>query len=322
MALLKKLNTRASLNDQTGFGTNSANSGGRFYTKNGMPNRTIKGISWLERFSIYHSLLALPGWKFLSIIFSFYISVNLVFGFIYFFIGTHHLAGVIGGDSFQNFTEAFFFSAQTFTTVGYGRISPVGFMASTIAAFEAMIGLLSFAIVTGLFYGRFSKPEAFLKYSKNALMSPYKNGVAVMLRMVTYKNNVLTDVEVKATLAMKVQEDGSVNNKFFNMQLEISKLNTLTYSWTLVHPVNEQSPFYNLSKEDLLNANAEILVFVKAFDESFSNAVISRTSYHASEFVYGAKFKVMYNPSPDNNSTILNIDKIDDYDPAELPHDV
>ncbi|HEY6063474.1 MAG TPA: ion channel, partial [Chitinophagaceae bacterium] len=152
MAILKRLrNLKPEVN--TGFGTNSSSTGGRFINKDGRPNVIKKGVGLLDRYSWYHSMLGMKAGRFLFLIFVIYISINLVFAGIYYMIGIHHLAGVNSGSPLKNFTEVFFFSAQTFTTVGYGRISPVGFAASTVSTFEAFLGLLSFAIATGLFYG-------------------------------------------------------------------------------------------------------------------------------------------------------------------------
>ena len=318
MALLKRLRNLKS-DITTGFGTNSNSTGGRFVNKDGKANVIKRGVGILNRYSWYHTLLGIKRGKFLFLLFAIYIIVNLLFAGIYYIIGINHLAGVNTGSPWKNFTEVFFFSAQTFTTVGYGRISPTGFMASAISTFEAFLGLLSFAIATGLFYGRFSRPRAFLKYSGNSLIAPYKDGSAYMFRLVPFKNNNLSEVEVKVTMVITTEENGKLADKFFNLDLEISKINALALSWTIVHPITEASPFYGLTKEDIAAADIEIMIFVKAFDEVFSNSVVSRTSYVSNEIVWGAKFNMMYYPSDNKQKTIINIDKLNDFDMVPLP---
>ena len=187
MALLKRLRNLKS-EENTGFGTNSSSTGGRFINRDGKPNVIKRGVGILDRYSWYHTMLGMKRGKFLSLLFLAYISVNLFFAGIYYLIGINHLAGVNTGSSLKNFTEVFFFSAQTFTTVGYGRISPTGFMASAVSTFEAFLGLLSFAIATGLFYGRFSRPQAFIRFSDNAIIAPFKDGTAFMFRLAPYKS--------------------------------------------------------------------------------------------------------------------------------------
>jgi inward rectifier potassium channel len=257
--------------------------------------------------------------KFLLILLSIYIGVNLVFAGIYYLIGIDHLAGINSGSALKNFSEVFFFSAQTFTTVGYGRISPVGFAASTVSTFEAFLGLLGFAIATGLFYGRFSRPQAFLRFSDKALIAPFRNGTALMFRLVSYKNNALSEVEVKVTMAITTEENGKLTDQFFNLPLQLAKIDGLALSWTLVHPITEDSPFIGMSAEDIRNTDIEIMVFVKAFDTIFSNTVVSRTSYISSEIVWGAKFRMMYEPTPDKKKTVLHINQLNEIDKVEIP---
>ncbi len=318
MALFKR-STNLISDPATGFGASSRYNAGRFYNRrSGRANVVKKGVTVLERYSWYHTMLAMPIMKFLLLLFSVYIFINLIFAGIYYAIGIEHLAGVNAGSTMKSFSEVFFFSTQTFTTVGYGRISPTGFVTSAVATFEAFLGLLSFAIATGLFYGRFSRPQAFLKFSHNALISPYKEGIALMFRMSPYKNNVLSEAEVKLTIAFQIEEDGKRMNKFYPISLEIAKVNALTLSWTVVHPIDEKSPLYNLNADDMKNAKAEILVFAKAFDEVFSNTVMTRTSYIADEIIWGAKFKIMYYPNEDKTKTILDLGMLNDFDKIDL----
>jgi len=318
MAIFKrKINIQSDV--ATGFGVNSENSSGRFYDRSsGSANVVKKGVGILNRYSWYHTMLAMPRAKFLLFLLIAYILINFLFAGIYYLIGVDHLAGVHQGSVLKNFTEVFFFSAQTFTTVGYGRISPVGFAASAVSTFEAFLGLLSFALATGLFYGRFSRPRAFLSFSHNALIAPYKDGIALMFRMAPYKNNLLSEAEVKVNLAMQLEENGKMVNRFFNLDLEISKINALALSWTIVHPINEKSPLYNFNYTDMVNAKIEALVFVQAFDEVFSNTVVQRFSYITSEVVWGAKFRMMYHADEKKKATILDLDKLNDYEKIEL----
>ena len=318
MALLRKLNIKAKTEINTGFGANASDYGGRFVNKNGKPNIEIQGVPVLNRISWYHTMLSLPGWKFLFIIFSFYIIINFVFAGIYYAIGVEHLNGIKAVSELGKFGAAYFFSAQTFTTVGYGHISPDGFLTSSIAAGEALVGLLSFAIATGLFYGRFSKPKAYLKFSHNAIIAPYKDITALMLRLAPYKNTTLTDAEAKLTLGMTIEENGKMTNKFFPLELEFSKANALTLNWTIVHPITENSPLYNFTANDYANINGEIMVFIKAFDDMFSNTVVDRSSYTLKEVVVGAKFLPMYHRNSTGNKTILELEKLNSYVEADI----
>lgn len=318
MALLHKINNKAKAENNTGFGANSQNYGGRFINKNGNANIQKVGISFLEGISWYHTMLKIPRWKFFFIIILFYFIVNLFFASIYMFIGVENLRGVTSVSRIDKFGEAFFFSIQTFTTVGYGHISPSGFLASFVAAVEALSGLLSFAIATGLFYGRFSKPNAFIKFSENALIAPYKDGSALMMRLAPHKNTNLTDAEAFVTVGILIDENGVISNKFYNLPLEMNKINSLTLSWTLVHPIDEESPLFNLNQSYYRDTSGEILVFIKTFDDMYSSTVAKRTSYKFDEVVYGAKFTSMYSKNESNTKTVLHLENLNSFIKVKL----
>jgi inward rectifier potassium channel len=318
MKFLKKINSKAKSDSNTGFGTNASNYGGRFITKNGNANVKKSGVGFFEGISWYHTMVNIPRWKFMVIIVVFYFFVNFLFAGLYYAVGVENLNGITAVTPLDKFGQAFFFSVQTFTTVGYGHVSPTGFLTSFVAAVEALFGLLSFAIATGLFYGRFSKPKAHIKFSENALIAPYKDGTALMMRLSPFKNTNLTDAEVKVTLGMKLEEKEGLTNKFYSLDLELSKINALNLSWTLVHPITENSPLYNLSKEDFATIEGEILVFLKVFDDMFSTTVVRRSSYSFDEIVYGAKFLPMFSRSGNQNKTILHIEKLNLYEKIKL----
>jgi inward rectifier potassium channel len=318
MARMDKINSRAKPEINTGFGINANNYGGRFINKNGRANIEKKGIGFLEKISWYHTMLLLPRWKFFLIIVLFYVCINLIFATIYLLIGVQSLGEIPSPSTLTNFAESFFFSTQTFTTVGYGRISPIGFLSSSVAAFEALLGLLSFALATGLLYGRFSKPVAYVRFSHNALIAPYKETNALMFRLVPFKNTNLVDAVVSVTLGMTLEENGVKLNRFYQLDLEFSTVNALTLSWTVVHPITEKSPFYNFTKKDFENMTGEVVVSVRAFDDMFSNIVVARTSYVFGEIYYGGKFEPMFERDNSGEKTVIYIDKLNSFKPTDL----
>ncbi|MEO5967409.1 MAG: transporter [Ferruginibacter sp.] len=313
-----KINPKSQADTNTGFGLNSSDYGGRFINKDGRPNIEKKGIGYFEKISWYHVFLDMSRLKFISTIVFFYIAINLLFALIYFLLGAEEFGVSSNSSNFKIFTEAFFFSSQAFTVGGYGRVDAGNLLINAFCAFESFLGLLSLAVVTGLLYGRFSRPKAYIKFSKNALVSPFRNGKALMLRFAPYKNTLLTDAQAKLSLGLVIEENGKKVNRFYDLELEYDLINSLTLSWTIVHPINESSPFYNFTQQDFKNTKGEVIVYVKAFDDMFSNTVISKTSYTFNEIIIGAKFLPMYYKSPHKNKTILRLDKLNLFEEISL----
>ncbi|PQA91366.1 inward rectifier potassium channel [Chryseobacterium piscicola] len=302
--------------ENSGFGSRAS---GRFINKDGLPNVRRKGVNVFNRLSWYHTMLNLSSFRFITYLVIMYILINLIFAFIYYLIGVEHLTGIDKSDPMNEFIDVFFFSSQTFTTVGYGRIAPIGFAASLVATFEAFLGLLTFAIATGLFYGRFSRPRAYLRFSDIAVIAPFQEATALMFRLAPYKNNALTDADVTLSTAIEINEEGTTKSNFYRLETQLSKINTLALNWTVVHKIDENSPFFGFLADDFKNTNIEIIVHVRAFDEVFSNTVVQRSSYVSQEIIYGAKFSPMYYPDQEKDSTVLDLDKINEYQKVELP---
>lgn len=319
MALTRRQNLLKDNND-TGFGGNPDNYGGRFVNRDGSYNVRKEGIPFYQRFSLFHSMLNMPSWKFFGALFTFYLTVNFIFGCIYYFIGNGQFVGVQATTRWQFFKEMFFFSTETFTTVGYGRVNPIGDRANSVAAVESMLGFLSFAIATGLLYGRFSKPKAFLLFSKNALISPYRDESALMFRFATYKDHhTMTNVDIKVNAAMLIEENGKTTYKFYDLNLERNHVESLPMNWTVVHPLTSDSPIYDYTREDMKKADLEIYVSVRAFDDVYSNIVQQRTSYTYEEILFGRKFVQMYRESDDGKTTIVELHRIHEHKEVMFP---
>ena len=319
MALTGRQNLLKDNND-TGFGGNPDNYGGRFVNRDGTFNVRKEGVPFYQRFSLYHTMLNMPSWKFFGTLFTFYLTVNFIFGIVYYFVGPREFVGVVGTTQWQYFKEMFFFSTETYTTVGYGRVNPIGDTANSIAAIESMLGFLSFAIATGLLYGRFSKPKAFLLFSKDALISPYRDGSALMFRFATYKDHhTLTNVDIKVNAAMLVEENGKTTYKFYDLNLERNHVESLPMNWTVVHPLTSDSPLYEYTREDMKKADLEIYVSIRAFDDVYSNVVQQRTSYTYDEILFGRKFVQMYRESDDGKTTIVELQRLHEHKEVMFP---
>lgn len=301
-------------NNDTGFGNNANNYGGRFINKDGSFNLKKEGLSVWHRVSIFHTMLNMPRWKFAAAILIFYFAANLLYASIYWIIGIEQFTGIRDGNLLQRFKELYFFSTETFTTVGYGRVNPVGDAANFVASIEAMTGFLSFAIATGLIYGRFAKPKAYLAFSDLMLVSPYHDGKGLMFRFISYKqNHNLTNVEVRVNLSLLEQENGKLSYAFYDLPLERSRVDSLPMNFTVVHPLDEKSPLQNFTREDMKAADVEIYVLVRAFDDVYSATVLQRTSYTYDEIKFNAKFVQMYRESEDKRTTILEMHKLNTF---------
>lgn len=315
MASEMKIDPKLKTNNDTGFGTNAANYGGRFINRDGTFNLRKEGVSLVNRLSIFHFMLTLPRWKFIAFLVISYFAINLVYCGIYLLIGLDELQGLIATTPWGKFKEAFFFSTETFTTVGYGRVNPVGGWANLVAAIESMSGFLSFALATGLIFGRFARPRAYLLFSDFALVSPYKGGKALMFRFAPYKDNhTLTDVQIRVNIGLKVlQDDLTEEYRYYDLNLERNKVESLPMNWTVVHPMDENSPLKDFSYKDMAAADVEIYVLIRGFDDVYSNFVQQRTSYTYQEIKFNGKFVPMYRESEDGKTTILELQKLNEY---------
>lgn len=296
---------------ELGFGT-SGSASFRLLNADGSFNLRRSGLPWYRRIHIYHTLLGMRWSSFFALLFSIYLIANVFFALIYLAIGVETLTSVQPGSLSNNFFEAFFFSTQSLTTVGYGRIAPIGFLTSAVAAIESMIGILLLALMTGLLYGRFSKPDARIIFSSKALIAPYKNINAFEFRIVNQRSNQLLEVEVQLLLAINKEFNGRVNRTYNPLKLETGKINFFPLPWTIVHPIDGDSPLINLNENELRQGDAEFIIMVKAFDDTFCQNVYKRYSYKYSDMVWGAKFEINFGTDPDG-VTHLHLDRFHHY---------
>jgi len=297
---------------ELGFGSKNYQKEVRFLNRDGSVNVKRTGLKGLANLDVYHWLITTSWLNLILVILLGYIVTNTIFAAIYFSLGAEHFGGINGAEGNSKFLELFFFSAQTLTTVGYGHIYPNATSVSTVAAIESMLGLLGFAVATGILYGRFSRPKAALLYSDHVLIAPYKEITGLMFRFANMKQNELIEVETSVILSYSDPETN--RREFERLNLEISKINFLTLSWTIVHPINEESPIYKVDKAELMKRDAELIISVKAINDTYSQTVYSRMSYKAYEIVENAKFVPIKQEVNKNGTVSINLTDIHLFD--------
>jgi len=297
---------------ELGFGTKNYKRSERFINRDGSINVKRTGLGGLNNLDVYHWLISIRQNTFILVIIAWYIAINLFFATVYYLIGPDHFGGIDATSPFLKFMALFFFSAQTITTLGYGHIYPIGNGASIAAAVESLLGLLSFAIATGVLFGRFSRPRAEILYSKNILIAPYDDITGLMFRISNKMQYELMEAEASVTMTLNNPETN--RREFLNLALEINHIDYLALTWTIVHPIDENSPIYGLTAKDLEERDAEVLVLVKAINDTFSQTVYSRYSYKWDDIVEKARFKPL-NQEPDHRGKLrISITDIHIYD--------
>ena len=314
--MIKKKKPQTNNNEfqDLGFGARVAEQRQRLINRDGSFNVERIGQGFLEKLSPYHFLISISWWKFNSLVLLAYLIVNLIFAGVYLAFGTKGISAA-HTDIFHDFLNSFFFSLQTFTTVGYGRLNPTSDIESLIAGFESLCGLMGFALATGLLYGRFSRPNAKIIYSKNAIIAPYRGITGFEFRIANARENQLIEADVQVMLSMKDKDTSK--RVFHNLALERKQVMFFSLTWTVVHPIDEESPLYGMSAQDIAESDAEFLILFKAFDDTFSMIVHSRSSYKFSEVIWGAKFKSVYVDSSTGISTV-DMELIHSIEKAEI----
>ncbi len=301
----------------TGFGDNPETENWTIFDKDGSPNVKLKGMTARDRFSLYHHLLNISWLKFFSFILLYYVIVNFAFAGLYYMLSEMGDTITYTG-TLPKFWDCFFFSTHTLTTVGYGNIHPVGFWTNCVASFEMFLGLLNIAIWSGLMYGKFSKPVAFVKFSSNLLVNLDENGEAseIMFRLAPHKSEVVfSDAHVDLMIMVRQNIDGVQRYRFYPIQPELADIKSLALNWTIVHKIDGDSPLQNFKQKQFLDENYQLLIYFSAYDEYYANYVKKRQIYDATNVQFNKIYETMYYSEADY--TTLNLNKLNNTRPKE-----
>ncbi len=300
--------------DDLGFGTRITGERDRLIDKDG--NFNVERVG-LKTWSPYQDLVEMSWSRFFKLVMAFFVGVNALFALLIDAIGVDCLTGMKPGTWLENYADAWFFSVQTFTTVGYGGMSPSCISTNFVAALIALVGLMSAALATGLLFARFAKPTSQLVFSKNAIIAPFQDGTSFQFRIANARNSRLINLNAKLTMSwVDTNPDGSKQRRFARLNLEREKVVMLPLNWNVVHPIDEESPLWQRTPEDVKEMNVEVIILIEAFDETFSQTIFANGSYCDEEFLWNVKWKPMYHPDPaGSGKTILDMAAIDEVIP-------
>ena len=301
-----------------GFGSIvSGQSRQRLLNSDGSFNVRRSGLPFLSSLNLFHFFLEMKWRTFLSLLLAIYFVSNVVFGLAYAAFGETALVDTSADPTQSLFVRGFFFSVQTFATIGYGTIHPVGIVPNLLVTVESYYSLLVNALITGLVFARFARPTARLIYSDIAVVAPYRDITGLMFRLVNGRHNQLIEVTAQVMFSRLVVENGRPVRRFDLLELERRKVSFFPLAWTVVHPITPDSPLAGLTHEDLVQADAEILILMSAIDETFAQVVHTRTSYKPSQIRFGHKFASIYREVPEGEPISIDVRRLSSVERAE-----
>lgn len=290
----------------------------RLLNRDGTFNVRREGLGWFRSLSAYQALVEGSWSRFFAVAVAAYLAVNALFATGYALLGPDALAGFTA-DSFEGrWVESFFFSVQTVATVGYGAITPASTAANLLVTAEALVGLLGFGLAAGLIFARFARPKTLVLFSEKAVIAPYRGGRAFEFRIVNGRKSQIAQLEARVVLVLRPYEGAA--RRFHPLALERRRVSFFPLSWTIVHPIDDDSPLRDLGPRDLEEQEAEFLVLLSGFDESFSQTVHVRSSYTADEVVFGARFRDIFDHDDDEEDVLgIDVTRLSAVDRVHLP---
>ena len=297
-----------------GFGSIvSRDSRQRLLNRDGSFNVLRLGLGFLEEFAPYHFLLTVSWSGFLATVVATYVLINVAFAAAYLACGVGALAGSDPSAFGGPFARAFFFSVETFATIGYGQIQPIGEAANLVVTIEALVGLMYQALATGLLFARFTRPTAAVIFSRAAIVAPYNDGQALMFRIVNRRRNEIIQLEAQVLFtAMMPDGRGGTIRRYIPLALERNKVVFFPLSWTVVHPIDGASPLAGITRESMAQAQGEILVLLSGTDQTLEQTVHARSSYRADEITWGARFRSMFLADDAGARVAVDISRVHD----------
>jgi inward rectifier potassium channel len=235
---------------------------------------------------LYHVLLTASWPRLVLIVAACYVVGNSLFA-----LGYLLDPGGIDHARAGSFGDAFFFSIQTMATIGYGQMVTHSLFANVLVMIEALVGVLGFALMTGLIFAKFSRPSARVLFSRVAVITQQDGIPSLLFRMANARGNQIVEAQIHLVLARdEITPEGEPFRRLHDLELTRRPHALFTMTWTAIHPITAQSPLVGATPASLAAADTEIIVSLIGLDETFAQTVHARYSYTTRDIVWEARF--------------------------------
>lgn len=272
----------------------------RLVNSDGNFNVVRKGISKFDWGDLYHLLLTLSWVKLFAVVGAGYIITNVLFALMYLGVGDG-VENMREGDFF----DAFFFSVQTMATIGYGAMYPKTLFANILVAIEALLGLLGVSVGSGLVFARFSLPKARVMFSSVAVVAPHNGIQTLMFRVANERQSWILEAQVNVSLVIsEITEEGHSMRRFYKLPLFRNQSSLFALTWTVMHPINESSPLYGVTLEEMVEKEMEVIITLTGIDQTVSDNIHAHYSYIPTEILWNHKFADILSKTRDGRRSV------------------
>ena len=247
-----------------------------------------------------------------------YLLINVVFALLYVLV-----PGSIDNVRFDSLArawlDAFFFSVQTFATIGYGGMVPHGLYGNALVTLESMCGFVFHGVVTGVMFAKFSRPSSRVLFSHTAVIGTHDGRLCFMLRLANERDNRIINAQAELTLMRdEITAENTRMRRFYDLKLIRNRIPLLRLTWTLYHIIDQTSPLHGMSADDLRHVEAEIIVSLAGIDETFAQPVHARHSYIADEIACNMRFVDVLHRRSSDGVLEVRYDRFHDIAPESI----
>jgi inward rectifier potassium channel len=270
----------------------------------------IKGQDSSRWKDLYHGVLTASWPEFFLWLALFFLAYNVAFALLY-MADPHGIAHARPG----SFLDAFFFSVQTFGSIGYGAMSPASVYANALVTLESFVSIVNIAGATGLVFARFSRPKARVLFSNVAVVTMFDGVPTLMFRAANQRANQILDANIVVSFAsQKVSKEGIAMRRLEELKLVRARTPLFALSWTIMHSIDETSPLYGQTPETLIENQVELIALVSGTDETLSETIFARQAYAPRNILWNRRFADVLSVT-EGGRRVVNLHRFHDTEP-------